>query len=201
MVKPASTTCNVAFKEWAGVCDALYSGRQSLFVRKGGISEEAGAGVFEPEHVEFWLYPTWVHQAEQGLRAEVRELHPAHGAAADGSVPIRVLVRVEATGYLESEESLAALDALHVFTPETIIKRFRYRKPGLWILGVRAWRHEPGFRIAASPAHAGCKTWVELEEGLTTSELKPVLDDQQWARQRERLQTIIARERARQIQT
>ena len=61
-------TCPIAFKEWAGVCAALAEGRQSLIVRKGGIAE--GPRGFAPEHDVFWLYPTQVHQAEQGLRID-----------------------------------------------------------------------------------------------------------------------------------
>ena len=68
MVSLLPKTCRVAFKEWAGVCDALIEGRQTVIIRKGGISETAGPGEFDLEHPEFWLYPTWVHQAEQGLR-------------------------------------------------------------------------------------------------------------------------------------
>src|SRR4051794_27585132 len=59
-------TCGVAFKEWAGVCDALEDGRQSLILRKGGIDE--GPSGFVPEHPAFWLYPTRRHEGEQGLR-------------------------------------------------------------------------------------------------------------------------------------
>ena len=40
--------CAVAFKEWAGVCDALLQGRQAIIIRKGGISEGPGPGVFVP---------------------------------------------------------------------------------------------------------------------------------------------------------
>jgi len=192
MVNSELNTCAVAFKEWASVCDALYSGRQSLIVRKGGISEGAGPGVFTPEHSEFWLYPTWLHQAQQGVRSEVSESLPAHRAPLGGSVPIRVLVRIELTGYLETAEKLLSLEELHIFTPETIVKRFHYRRPGLWILGVRAWRHDPGLSIAATPEHAGCKTWVKLDEPLPTTGLIPVLDDHEWAEKREQLQMILA---------
>ena len=145
MVNSQPEHCAVAFKEWAGVCDALFSGRQSLLVRKGGISEGAGPGVFTLEHSEFWLYPTWVHQAQQGLRSEAGELPPAHNAPAGGSVPIRVLVRVELIGHVESEDKLRPLEELHVFTALTLAQRFRYRKPGLWILALA-----PGGMIRAS---------------------------------------------------
>ena len=86
MVTPPPESCAVAFKEWAGVCDALIEGRQTIIIRKGGISEGAGPGVFVPEHAEFWLYPTWVHQAEQGLRSTVGN---RHARASLGSRPDR----------------------------------------------------------------------------------------------------------------
>ena len=63
-----SESCGIAFKEWASVCDALLAGRQTIILRKGGISEGQAPGTFVPEYSEFWLYPTWVHQAEQGVR-------------------------------------------------------------------------------------------------------------------------------------
>ena len=65
---PLPDSCSVAFKEWAGVCDALADGRQSLILRKGGIAE--GPRGFVPEHSTFWLYPTRVHEAGQGLRVD-----------------------------------------------------------------------------------------------------------------------------------
>ena len=46
-------TCAFAFKEWAGVCAALESGRQSVILRKGGIAD--GPGGFVPDHEAFWL--------------------------------------------------------------------------------------------------------------------------------------------------
>ncbi|MFI5461036.1 MAG: DUF1802 family protein [Isosphaerales bacterium] len=191
MVSPRPDSCAVAFKEWAGVCDALIQGRQSLIVRKGGISEGAGPGTFVPEHSEFWLYPTWVHQAEQGLRGSGGTGPPAHPVDPGGAISIRALVRVGPIGYVESEETLPELEEFHIFTAETIVKRFRYRQPGLWVLGARVWRHDPGFVVAASPEHAGCKTWVNLDEPLPTTALSPVLDEAEWTAVCRRLRAIL----------
>ncbi len=191
MMTSPPESCAIAFKEWAGVCDALSEGRQAIIVRKGGISEGAGPGVFVPEHSEFWLYPTWVHQAEQGLRKSGGTARPAHAHDPAGTVPIRALVRVGLIGYVEREETLPALEEFHVFTAETIRKRFHYRRPGLWVLAARVWRHEPGFAIAATPAHAGCKTWVDLDPPLPTTSLQPVLDDDVWTTVNGRLRSLI----------
>jgi hypothetical protein len=191
MVNPSPESCRIAFKEWASVCDALLQGRQTIILRKGGISEGTAPGVFVPEHSEFWLYPTWVHQAEQGVRSDVAGASATESASAAGFVPIRALVRVDLMGYIESEEDLPALEEHHILTAATISKRFHYHKPGLWVLGARVWLHEPGHQIVVTPEHAGCKTWVALEESLSTSGLAPVLDENQWAERRTSLRVIL----------
>ncbi len=163
--------CSIAFKEWAGVCDALGTGRQSLILRKGGVSE--GPGGFLPEHPAFWLYPTFVHEAEQGLRSpgpiQVRI------AETPGSVGIETLVVVEWIGRVERVEQLEALAAFHDWTEATVLGRFHYRSPGLWALAVRAFRLPEPWPVAITPAHLGCKTWVPLESPPPTSGLVPVL--------------------------
>jgi hypothetical protein len=187
--------CAVAFKEWAGVCDALLQGRQSIIVRKGGIREGPGPGGFVPEHAEFWLYPTAVHQAQQGLR-QADEAVPPQPADPGGSLPIRALARVELIGYVRDEATLPALEGFHVFTAETIRKRFHYRTPGLWVLGTRIWRREPALAIRATPEQAGCKTWVDLDTALPTAGLVPVLDDDAWAGRLARLRSVLDRDTA-----
>jgi hypothetical protein len=123
-------TCSVAFKEWAGVCDALADGRQSIILRKGGIREEPGPGAFVPEHDAFWLYPTAVHQAQQGLRSGATPRSTI--ATTPGStIPIGLLARVELIGRIRDEARLPALEDFHVLTAETVRSRFHYRTPGL----------------------------------------------------------------------
>jgi hypothetical protein len=190
-VSQQAETCMVAFKEWAGVCDALIQGRQVVILRKGGISESAGAGGFAPDHSEFWLYPTWVHQAEQGLRRG--ECPAVHVAAQDGSVPLRALVRVDLIAYVDREDALASLADFHILTDETITRRFHYRRPGLWVLGARVWAGDGEFKLAPTREQAGCKTWVQLEAPLATTGLVPVLDDAQWTARRRRLQSALER--------
>ena len=45
---------SIGFKEWAVVCEALGSGRQSIILRKGGIAE--GREGFSFKHREFFLF-------------------------------------------------------------------------------------------------------------------------------------------------
>ncbi len=187
---PQIRSCAVAFKEWAGVCDALAEGVQSIILRKGGIREGSGPGVFVPEHDEFWLYPTAVHQAQQGLRLPRTDSSPQPDGPAD-PLSIRALARVEMIGYLRDEAALPALEEFHVWTEETVRKRFHYRAPGLWVLGIRIWRRDPAFEIMSTPEHAGCKTWVTLSPALPTTGLIPALDDATWSERMGRLRSVL----------
>lgn len=187
LAAPLPAACAVAFKEWAGVCEALAQGRQSLILRKGGIAEDAG--VFTPEHPLFWLYPTHLHEALQGLKPEAPV--PQASAHAPAQVPIRVLTVVESVAFVETPAVLPALDAFHVWTAETVLKRFHYRTRGLWVLGVRVYAKAGPTMLGVTPEHAGCKTWVPLETPLPTVGVSPVLDDAEAADRRARLATVL----------
>jgi hypothetical protein len=184
-------TCDVAYKEWEGICEALASGRQMILLRKGGIDEGQGPGGFSPQHDSFWLYPTRVHQAVQGLRpgalAEL-DLSPA------GTVRLSALALVTLTARLESIEQLDLLDDLHVWTRDTMEKRFRYRSPGLWLLGVRVYRLERPIGITVTPEFEGCKTWIHLDTPMPTSGLEPAIVDEEFARRIDRIRSILTGE-------
>lgn len=166
----------IAFKEWAVICRALAAGRQSLIVRKGGIAE--ANGVFIPEHSRFWLYPTHFHEQQQkGVKAAAMPL--LEEAERDRPVPgkLRLTNFVEVAGvqFVNSLDRALALDDVHVWSPDVIAQRFHYRTPGLYVLPVRVWQMPPA-EVWERPEFAGCKTWVDLGEGLPDAGT-PVLDD------------------------
>ena len=171
----------VAFKEWAGVCAALSSGRQAIILRKGGVEE--GPGGFSPEHPAFWLYPTFLHEGEQGLKWPSGRVPPAD----PGVVPVDTLAVVESVRRVDSAEFLPRLDPLHAWTEETARKRFDYRSPGLWVLGVRIYRRPEPARLAVTPAYLGCKSWVPLDEPIPVTGLVPVRTEAEAEADRERL--------------
>jgi hypothetical protein len=183
-------TCAIAFKEWSGVCDALASGRQSVILRKGGIAEAAGR--FVPEHRAFWLYPTHVHEIHQGLRKAGPTPEPGRSERPGEpvAVAIRALVEVVTIAHFEALDPLERLADLHVWTEETVRKRFHFRRPGLWVLGVRVHVREAAWNIAVTPEHSGCKTWVTLEEPLSTWGLTPALGADELARRLDRLREL-----------
>jgi hypothetical protein len=138
--------CAVAFKEWAGVCEALGSGRQTLILRKGGVEE--GPRGFVPDHPVFWLYPTHVHEAEQGLKGASDGSRPN----IPGVVPIEALAVVEDVIRADILDTIRGLDELHIWTEETVRKRFEYRRPGLWVLSVRVYRRPSPLPMEVTPA-------------------------------------------------
>jgi hypothetical protein len=195
MVSFSSQSCNVAFKEWWGVCDALIQGRQTVILRKGGIDERAGPGRFVLEHSRFWLYPTGFHQAQQGLRDPSGQELQRPAATADparqGSILISGLVDVGFVGRVTSAETLPFLETFHCLAAETVLKRFYYHHPGLWVLAARVWRKDPGSFVTPTAEQAGCKTWVILDEPLPTAELLPVLDQEEWDARCSQLSSIL----------
>ncbi len=158
---------------------ALVEGRQTILIRKGGVAETGGAGEFHLEHPEFWIYPTFLHEGEQGLKIDASE--DRHKSPA-GTVWMNALARVATATWIAREETLEALEPYHVLTSDTLKKRFYYRRPGLWILTARVWRAAPGFTIPIRPRDAGCKTWITLDQPLPTADLTPALDDPAWSR-------------------
>jgi len=161
--------CGMAFKEWAGICQALESGRQSIIIRKGGIAESRGR--FVPEYSRFWLFPTYTHQQEQGLR------EPAPAPAGEHAISIQSLAVVEQVWRLESPDAALALEPFHIWTETTVLSRFQYRTPGLWLLFARLFRLPEPVEIAQRPEFQGCHSWVPLPEPISVDGLIPVLSD------------------------
>ncbi len=179
-------SCSVAFKEWAGICSALASGWQALILRKGGIAE--GTAGFAPEHPAFWLYPTRLHEAQQGLREPITTPEPPPS----GLLDLQALAVVTELHHLIDPEAIPRLAPLHVWSDETVQQRFQYKRPGLWVLGVRVYRLPNAHRIEDDPAFSGCKSWVPLTTRLPTLGGVPVLDDSRFDEQMERLRTALA---------
>lgn len=165
---------SIAFKEWAVICMALAEGRQSVILRKGGISEDGGA--FRPEHSEFLLYPTFFHEHRSGVKPEFLPLLDA--AEADkpdvGTIRFTHFVRVIDVRHITDLDAALALDSLHAWTPEVVRKRFEYRAPGLFVLDVTVFRLSTPEVRPERLEYAGCKTWVALDVGISTDDATPV---------------------------
>jgi hypothetical protein len=140
-----------------------------------------------PEYDAFWLYPTNVHEAEQGLRVG----SPRSAPPASGRVELGALATVEFVGFIDRPEVLDDLADLHIWSEETVHRRFSYRRPGLWALGVRVYRLPSAWSIEPTPEQAGCKSWVPLDSPLPTAGLALALDEDEFARRMERLRSEV----------
>jgi hypothetical protein len=167
-------TLQHAFKEWAVVCAALAQGRQALILRKGGIDED-----FTIEHKRFWLYPTYTHQQQDGIKPDAGPLLEEAAKQRPAAGTVRLNHWAEVTGVYRVRELLPLLmiGHLHIWSDHTVEKRFGYREPGLNVLSVRVHRAAEVHESAELAAYHGCRSWVDLERPLSTAGSRPILGD------------------------
>ena len=166
-----------ALKEWAVICQALADGKQAVLLRKGGIDEAAGA--FAVEHTRFWLLPTYTHQQRDGIVESALPLLEQVEANRPASGVLRLTHWAEVTGVYDLRDEMPALllAHLHLWSDQTVQKRFAYRSPGLSVLAVRVYRAPAAHEVPDRPEYQGCHSWVTLQEALPVEGSTPVLDD------------------------
>jgi hypothetical protein len=167
-----------AFKEWAVICKALALGRQALVLRKGGIAETTGS--FALEHTRFWLFPTYLHQERAGLQESAWPLlDEVDAARRPPGGPVRLSHFAEVSGVYRVRDQARALllGHLHLWSPETVTKRFSYRVPEIYVMPVRVWEAAQAVELPGDPYYEGCRSWVELKRELPTEGARPVLPE------------------------
>lgn len=175
-----------AFKEWALICEALGSGRQSLIIRKGGIAE--GREGFSFRNHEFFLFPTWFHEqlASTTLPADT----PVPDAL-DEEIEIAYMATVERTAVITDLAVVQRLREMHVWRDSVIEERFHYDDaPGVHIALVRVFRLEPPHRLKMEKKYGGCRSWVELP-ALGGSALVSVISDEEHDRRLAALEQLL----------
>lgn len=184
------TSLQVALKEWAVVCSALERGEQIVLLRKGGIYESAGE--FEVEHREFLLFPTYLHQNRRMVkpqfhdRVDQRQVEPDTIVLSSAGVVTDII-------QLASRDQMDAIADRHIWTPPLIDMRFNYRPENpLYLLLLRTYRLREPVTITNTPAYAGCKSWVPLDEEVSTPGCTPVFDDAAYEEQRQSILQRIA---------
>lgn len=173
----------VALKEWSLVCDMLLAGELALLLRKGGIHEPAGPGVFELEHPRFLLYPSYVHQKPEMIKPELRHhVHIFENEPAE--ITFRGLGIAENVWRVPSREAFDGLDDLHCWSTAQIDMRFSYKpdRP-LYLVAVRAYRLAQPHTIANHAEYTGCRSWVDLRpgDGVDDTHAMPVMTDEAFA--------------------
>jgi hypothetical protein len=183
---------NIAFKEWAVVVDALGRGEQILILRKGGIREQCGE--FHADHHEFWLFPTQYHEAERSVIPSKRPILREMAAVASRDfVDIEYYVMADPVLTITDIECVKRLQGRHIWNEQVLRERFQFgREPGLHALLTRVYRRPAPERFALRESYGGCKSWVELERGLSTEGLTPVLGDAEYRAHREEIVELVS---------
>lgn len=186
----------LALKEWAVVVHTLGTGKQVLLLRKGGLHERHGRFATGP--TEFFLFPTYVHQMEQGVvETAAADLCTAMQARPpEDQLLIEYYATVEDLLWLDSRERLEALAGLHCWTSETVAHRFAYGKTaGLYLFSLRVYQLPRPYALPLLKRYAGCRSWVELAKPLSTVGAVPTLSDEVFAK---RLNEVRSRLSARE---
>lgn len=176
-----------ALKEWATTCDHLRRGQHTLLLRKGGIQEKRSGFILQ--HFDFFLYPTVFHQHRQLVTPP--ETSPTAPVTESTSVTIDLYAQVEQSWCVRELERLRALSGLHSLPWPMVEDRFHYRdKPYLDVLLVRIFRSRLTI-IENRPEYAGCHSWVQLEEDIPLTGLKPVIKDSDFEQLHERVRGLL----------
>ena len=167
----------IAFKEWAIVVDALGRGEQILILRKGGISEDRDG--FQVEHPQFLLFPTLYHQQRESVTTAAQDRFDqiAPHLPPPEVVRLEFLAEVAEWQSLDALSTAEALREQHCWRDEVIAERFDWgRAKSIFAIAVRVHRLPLPVELPMSPAYGGCKSWVELEKDIVTTNAQPVLD-------------------------
>ncbi len=186
-VKNEVINMSVAFKEWAVVCEAIGSGRQSIMLRKGGIAE--GRDGFAFKHREFFLFPTWFHEQLEKTTLPVGTTLPPQ---LEGEIEIRYAVALEWSRLVTDTARLPALKEFHILHESVIDERFRYDETlGIHVAFVRGFRLELPRLLPMQKNFGGCRSWLDLPD-LGDTRLVPVLTDEEHSARRSALESALA---------
>ena len=172
---------DVALKEWAVVCDLLGEGRLAMLIRKGGIHETGGPGVFEMEHDRFALFPSWAHQrpamVRESVRPRVRVLEEPE------TVSLASIADAVKIWCVEDRARFAGLEDLHCWSPAHIDMRFEYKpERPVYVVAVRVHKLAAPQAVENDAAYGGCRSWVALKPGDAIDDrgAQPVLPDERF---------------------
>jgi hypothetical protein len=174
---------HIALKEWSIVCDLLAEGSLALLLRKGGIHEDAGPGIFRLEHPRFALWPSWAHQKPDMIKEPFRSRVQVIEEPA--AVPIHHIGEAARIWEVPSRAAFDQLDDLHCWTKAQIDMRFNYKPDHpLYLVAVRCHRLTAPALIPNEWHYGGCKSWVPLidRDAIDDTAATPALSDAAFAK-------------------
>ena len=145
---------------------------------KGGIRERN----FQVKHSPIWLYPTYEHQKPHLLKPKYAErVKPVESGWHPETVKIAGCAEITETLSVDSKEQLAALQPDQIWNEQMISDRLKWKpKQPLIVLFLRVYRLPQPQTIPFSDTYGGCKSWLDLEQHLSTQQLHSVLTADQY---------------------
>lgn len=182
---------SIGLKEWAAVCQALRNGRQSLLLRKGGIEEKGNE--FRIDYPEFWLVPTRFHQSSEEIIPEEHDLLEicCSQRPKENEIKLSEFATVEEIHFLKDEDKLSRLRDFHILSDETVLNRFYYKFPGIYLVVVRIYQLESPIILPKDPSYEGCKSWIELPETISAENAAPALPDDSYQEFRKKFESSL----------
>lgn len=185
----------IALKEWAVSVKALHDGEQIIVMRKGGIIEETRD--FQLLSHSFYLMPAYEHQRKELLKEHYR-------AGIDETLeewsPEATVLKLSAYATVEQDieitdqETLDKLRELHIWTDTFAEERLKWkRKKPLHLLLLKVYKLDEPVYAPMRPAYNGCKSWVRLEDKITEPSMTPVMSDERFERETERILSALAK--------
>ncbi|MEQ9453274.1 MAG: DUF1802 family protein [Phycisphaeraceae bacterium] len=152
-----------ALKDWSAITTLLAQGHVCLTLRKGGIHEPSGPGVFELEHPTFLLYPAFEHQNPDGLREDLRHLVDATPIPEPQQITLTAWAEADTILPVPDRSLLQPLRDLIPWSDAMIDMRFDYKpeRPVYAIL-LRVTRLTEPVTLTNHPEYRGCRSWVPL---------------------------------------
>jgi len=184
---------NTALKEWSVVCDLLLQGKLVFLLRKGGIHESAGPGIFELDSSRFLLFPSWAHQKPQMIKTQFRSQVQVMNEP--DQITFHGLGEAAGIWPVHDRNAIDNLDDLHPWTPGQIDMRFSYKpQHPLYLVAIRAYRLRAPKQVNNHGKYAGCRSWVTLRPGdeVDDTHLQPALDDPQFDHLIKRIKSAVA---------
>lgn len=179
---------NIGFKEWAIICDALGTGRQSIILRKGGIAE--GREGFRFKHERFFLFPTLFHEQISKTILPAETPLPTFEPA---KITIQYLAQAEWSSLITDLDNAKGLAPLHIWNEQVIEERFNYDEPkGLNVAFIRVYKLSEPWIFDDAPKYGGCRSWVDLPELPDHIQLAPVLDELSHQSRAAQLRTLLS---------
>jgi len=180
-----------ALKEWAIAVDALEKGRTIVLLRKGGIREQ---GRFTIVQNQVLLYPTYEHQQPHLLKDDYQsQVQPVSSGWHPDQVQISSVADITHIFQVSEAAVLDALFPFHIWNSQFAAERFQWKpKLPLYVLLLRVSKLPQPQIIAYQSEYGGCRSWIDLEVAIDLDNATPVLGDEAYSDQVEKIQKIVS---------